>query len=46
VDYNNSERRKERKNMMRYCSKCQGGVMEDETQTIPKQIPLPILHTD
>jgi hypothetical protein len=30
--------------MMRYCSKCQGGVMEGETQTIPKQIPLPILH--
>jgi hypothetical protein len=24
--------------------KCQSGVMEGETQQIPKQIPLPILH--
>jgi hypothetical protein len=44
VDYINSECRKERKNVMRYCSKCQGGVMEGETQQIPKQIPLPILQ--
>lgn len=30
--------------MRRHCSKCQSGVMEGETQQIPKQIPLPILH--
>ena len=30
--------------MNRLCSKCQNGVMEGETQQIPKQIPLPILH--
>ena len=30
--------------MMGHCSKCQSGAMEGETQQIPKQIPLPILH--